>query len=141
MRRTSLLLAFLVAAGVILAGVAPASAAVPQKRVTLTGAQERPVGDRDGRGEFSWSINGRQLCYLLTVRGIRTPVAAHIHRGARGVAGGVVQALVAPANGGSAGCATLTAALATAIRTHPARYYVNVHNVQFSGGALRAQLR
>ncbi len=141
MRRTSLLVALLVAAGVILAGVAPASAAVPQKRVTLIGANESPRGDRDGRGEFSWSLNGRQLCYLLTVRGIRTAAAAHIHRGARGANGAVVVPLTAPANGGAAACATLTAALATAIRTRPGRYYVNVHNAQFPAGALRAQLR
>lgn len=116
-----------------------ASAQVPQPRVTLTGAGETAAGDKDGRGEFSWSLSGTQLCYLLSVRKIGTAVAAHIHAGKAGVDGAVRITLTAPTPA-SAGCTTVPAALAKNLRLHPASFYVNVHTAAFPAGALRAQL-
>ncbi|MGH8891792.1 MAG: CHRD domain-containing protein [Actinomycetes bacterium] len=122
---------------------APGSAAladVPQHRVTLTGAQEAPdPGDPNGRGQFSWSLDGRDLCYLLSVRRIGTAAAAHVHRGRVGVAGPVRVELGTPTPA-SAGCVTVSAALAQALRDHPRRFYVNVHTAAYPGGAVRAQL-
>jgi hypothetical protein len=139
MRRIATLLAVL-AVATLAVGSAPAVAQVPQHRVTLTGAAEPHPADRDGRGQFTWSLDGNRLCYLLSVRKFRTATAAHIHRGRRGVDNGaVVQPLETPTPA-SAACVTMAAALATAIRSHPARFYVNVHNAQFPGGGLRAQL-
>lgn len=139
MRRMAMLLAVL-AVATLAFGTAPALAQVPQHRVTLTGAKEPHPADRDGRGQFSWSLDGTRLCYLLSVRRFRTATAAHIHRGRAGVDNGaVVQPLVTPTPA-SAACVTLTAALARALRATPARFYVNVHNAQFPAGGLRAQL-
>ncbi|MDQ1621472.1 MAG: hypothetical protein QOE19_4041 [Actinomycetota bacterium] len=127
------------ATAVILAGE-PAMAQVPQKQVTLTGAKEAPTrGDANGRGQFTWSLDGTRLCYLLSVQRIGKATQAHIHRGRVGVAGNVVVPLVAPTPA-SAACATLTPALATALRNNPRRFYVNVHNARFGAGAIRAQL-
>lgn len=60
----------------------------------LTGGQEVPKpGDPDGTGRFEVSIADRadQFCYeFKDVRNIGAPTAAHILRGAAGVAGPVV---------------------------------------------------
>ena len=117
-----------------------AAAQVPQHHVALTGAKEAPTtGDANGSGEFSWSLDGTRLCYLLTAKKIGTAAAAHIHRGAVGVAGPVRVELTAP-NPASAGCKTISSTLATALRDHPRRFYVNVHTAAFPNGAIRAQL-
>ena len=42
---------------------------------------ERGNGDRNGRGSFSATLDGRQLCYGIQVKNIDDPAAAHIHRG------------------------------------------------------------
>ena len=69
---------------------------------------------------------------------IDKPQAAHIHKGRSGVAGPVVIPL------GSAykatGCQKAAKSLIEAIETNPNRYYVNIHNAKYPGGALRGQL-
>lgn len=128
------------ATAVVVVAGEPAVGQVPQKQVTLTGSQEVPgPGDANGRGQFTWSLDGTKLCYLLSSKRIGSTVAAHIHRGARGVAGPVRITLVTP-KPASAACVTLSAARATSLRTHPARWYVNVHSTALPGGAVRAQL-
>lgn len=137
-RPAALAAALVLGAAVTLPAVAVAE--VPQHSVTLTGAQEVPgPGDANGRGTFSWSLDGTQLCYLLSAKRIGTAAAAHVHRGRAGVAGPVVVELTKPTPA-SAGCATVSATLATALRDHPRRFYVNVHNVAHPAGAIRAQL-
>ena len=113
----------------------------------LTGAKEvkagESAGDPDGRGAFSATLDGRTLCYGIQVKNIDNPVAAHIHRGARDIAGPVVQPLEQPATGdpGSVGaCVRVSRTLARGLRNHPGRFYVNVHTTDFTGGAVRGQL-
>ena len=114
-------------------------------KTVLTGAAEVPgPGDADGRGEATITVNpGKaQICWVLKVRNIDPATAAHIHIGAAGTApaNNVVLGLSAPATGSSQGCATVTRALADAIRKAPGNYYVNVHNPAFPAGALPGQL-
>lgn len=89
------------------------------------------------------------LCYVLTVDGIATASAAHIHRGAAGVAGPVVANLGAPADGNAADCLTEgetgkfpgdPPGIVAEILANPAGFYVNVHNAEYPGGAVRGQL-
>jgi hypothetical protein len=111
------------------------------KEVSAEG--EKGVGDPDGRGSFSAIFDGDELCYGMAVKNIADPVAAHIHRGGRNVAGPVVQALEHPTSGdpgASSACVELTADVARAIRRNPAGFYVNVHTGDFPGGAVRGQL-
>jgi len=111
---------------------------------------DRNVGDRDGRGEaYVFGIDGdpNTLCYVLTVDMIRPATAAHIHEGSRNENGPVVVNLAAPADGNAADCLTegetgkfLDGQTVAEILENPRDYYVNVHNAQFPGGAIRGQL-
>jgi hypothetical protein len=84
-----------------------------------------------------------RLCFSIAVEGIELPAAAaHVHVGARDVAGPVVVPLTPPdAAGSSAGCVTADPALLQAIKRNPFAYYVNVHTASFPDGAVRGQLR
>lgn len=110
---------------------------------SLHGSEEAPnPGDADGQGWAAITVNpglGR-ICYTLDVSGIAPAAAAHIHEAPAGVAGPVVVPLTAPTNGSSAGCAIVSRELAMSILRDPGDYYVNVHNADFPGGALRGQL-
>jgi CHRD domain len=111
------------------------------KEVDATG--ERGTGDRNGRGSFSATFDGNELCYGLVVKNIDNPAAAHIHRGNSRTAGPVVQELDPPEDGdpgASSECVRLSRSLARAIRLNPSAYYVNVHNADFPNGAVRGQL-
>jgi hypothetical protein len=109
----------------------------------LEGANEAPVaGDPDGTGTANVRINvgTGQLCYTLQVSGIAPATAAHLHEAPAGTAGPVVVGLQAPTGGSSNGCLSIGRELALEIVREPADYYVNVHNSEFPGGALRGQL-
>jgi CHRD domain len=105
---------------------------------------DRGAGDRDGGGSFSAVIEGRELCYGLTVRDIEDPVQAHIHRGGPNTNGPIVVPLtslpVSGDPGSSAGCRTLSRRLVRQIRGNPGGFYVNVHTADFQAGAIRGQL-
>lgn len=110
---------------------------------TLDGASEVPgPGDADGMGTATVRVNpGReQLCYSITVSGIAPARAAHIHEAAAGSAGPVVIGLNAPTGGTSQGCVTVSREFAKEFIKNPGDYYVNVHNADFPGGAVRGQL-
>lgn len=111
--------------------------------VALEGEVEVPVpGDPDGTGTATIRINPGQgqLCYSLRVSGIAPATAAHIHEAPAGSAGPVVVGLQAPSNGSSSGCVAIDREEALDIIRSPEDYYVNVHNAEFPGGALRGQL-
>ncbi len=112
---------------------------------SMTGGNEAPAkGDRDGSGAATFLFpSPTKVCFALLVNSLKKPNAAHIHRGARGVAGPIVVPLVAPGSGTagvSSGCATASAAVISEIASKPASFYVNVHTSDFPGGAIRGQL-
>jgi CHRD domain-containing protein len=114
----------------------------------MTGAKEVDVngehhGDPNGRGSFSATLDGRQLCYGIQVKNINNPVAAHIHRGGPKVAGPVIQPLDQPATGdpgASSACVRISRSLARGLRRNPSKFYVNVHTADLPNGAVRGQL-
>ncbi|HXJ49304.1 MAG TPA: CHRD domain-containing protein [Candidatus Acidoferrum sp.] len=111
--------------------------------VALTGTAETPAGDPVGTGtaEFHLRAGQGQVCYQLAAKNLPAAVAAHIHRGAAGVAGPVVIPLTTPnSDGNSRGCATVARPLVKAILAAPASYYANVHTAGFPAGAIRGQL-
>ena len=99
--------------------------------------------DPDGAGHATFKIDSakNEVCYTLMVEKIGAASAAHVHKGAAGASGPPVVPMKAPdASGKSAGCAAVDAAVVKDILANPAGYYVNVHNAEFPGGAIRGQL-
>ena len=103
----------------------------------------RIVGDPNGSGEaYVFSTGDGVVCYVLEVDKIAPATAAHIHEASAGANGPVVVTLSPPTDGTSAGCIdTGDADLAADITLRESdEYYVNVHNAEYPGGAVRAQL-
>lgn len=124
--------------------------AVPAQAVTtlaasLNGANERPnPGDTDGAGFALVIIDpvAGTVRYALFSQNIGTPLQAHIHRGTSDVAGPVVVNF-APTfvNGNASGTVTTSnLTLLNEIIASPGAFYVNIHNADFPGGAIRGQL-
>lgn len=148
------------AAAAITAAVVPIGMAVAGHSNTVleadlsgraeVGTGNRVAGDPNGRGEaYVFGVDGdaKTLCYVLTVDKIGTATAAHIHEGAAGTNGPVVVTLAPPADGNAADCLTEGEAGKFAgdqtvadILANPSNYYVNVHNAEYPGGAVRGQL-
>jgi hypothetical protein len=126
-------------------------AALDGRSEVATGAKDnRLVGDPNGRGEayvFGIDNDAKTLCYVLTVAKLSGATAAHIHEGAAGTNGPVVVTLAPPADGNAADCLTegetgkfAEGQTVAEILQNPQHYYVNVHNAEFPGGAVRGQL-
>ena len=122
-------------------GGAPFSTGLTQE-VTST-----PVfaGDPDGSGTALITVNlgQREVCWEISVAGIRLPAtSSHVHRAAPAVRGPIVIALSPPdANGRSTGCTTVAnKALLQDILHSPESFYVNVHTTEYPPGAVRGQL-
>ncbi len=120
---------------------ATAAAAVSVFTTTLSGVEVPSIGDPDAIGFAVVAAipEAGLVCYGVVVFGIAPATAAHIHEAPRGVAGPVVVHLDAPSGGASSGCVA-DAEEAADIAADPGDYYVNVHNAEFPGGALRGQL-
>jgi len=105
---------------------------------------QRGAGDPDGFGSASFTFDGDQLCFGITVANLDAPVMAHIHRGGKDVNGPVVVPLTQPATGdpgASSGCVPIAADLAAEIQANPRGFYANVHTTAFPAGAVRGQLK
>jgi len=117
---------------------------------TLTGAEEVNAqgtpnqGDPNGSGTADLTFNRGQgqVCYHVMVKDIQLPaMSAHIHFAPAGKNGPIVVQISPPdATGMSMGCVDAERDLVKRIGTNPTDYYVNVHNTEFPGGALRGQL-
>jgi Cu/Zn superoxide dismutase len=141
--RTMLVLAAV--AALVLA--APAGARVQRLNANMTGAQEVPATDPDAAGTAKLRLDRakKRVCFTIRVNSsVEDVVAAHIHKGGKGVLGSIVVDLIhAPAAGPKfTGCERNVARrMIRAILRHPRRYYVNVHTMDFQGGEIRGQLR
>ncbi|MFC7490021.1 MULTISPECIES: CHRD domain-containing protein [unclassified Knoellia] len=126
-------------------------------RAEVSTTEKGVVGDPNGRGEaYVFGIDGdpTTLCYILEVSKIaeldQAPGGArmaHIHKGAKGTNGPVEVNLAFPQGGQAADCLTegeagkgLDPGEVQQILANPSAYYVNVHNTEFPGGAVRGQL-
>jgi hypothetical protein len=109
--------------------------------VSMNGKQEIPKGDPNGKGtaKLTFEPGKGKLCFSLSWTGIDKPVASHIHKGKKGVAGPVVIPIFA-GTPKHKGCVPASKSLIGKIIKNPAGYYVNIHTAKFPGGALRGQL-
>jgi hypothetical protein len=112
----------------------------------LSGEQAVPgPGDQDGQASGTLTIDDEtgEVSWEFEYSEIAVPQAMHIHMGATGEGGGVVVPLNVESRRGEgtlAGSTTAQSDVVAAILASPASYYVNIHNAEFSGGAVRAQL-
>ena len=137
----ALLLALPASGGTPASGTTGCEAPLATLEASLTGEKEVPgPGDDDGGGSAVVKVFKKKVCYRLTVENIEPAAAAHIHLGLRGEAGPVVATLEPPTDGTSRASVEIPRALSLGLREHPLRYYVNVHNEPFPGGAVRGQL-
>ncbi|MBI5300549.1 MAG: CHRD domain-containing protein [Chloroflexi bacterium] len=143
--RTILAPLFILALAVLLiASSSPVAADEGRSLKTkLTGAAEAPTpGDPDGKGKAKVVLNSddQTVCFDIKVKKVAPITAAHIHIAPVGVAGPVVVSFNVPVNGLEGCVGGVSPTLINAIRQNPSAYYVNVHNADFPGGALRGQL-
>lgn len=122
--------------------LASSQAMSPVVSSKLKGSNEAPAkGDPNGAGFVVVTFKAAKgmACWEFKgVKGIVAPNAAHIHKGRSGVAGPVVIPFGAAYK--AKGCVKAAKSLIEAIETNPNRYYANIHNAKYPGGALRGQL-
>ena len=145
MKFSNLLLAVPLIATIAIAGTTAAFAAGIEQFANLQGSNEIGGGDTNGYGAAAVTFHStRKICVGLVVDRIAIPTAAHIHQGVAGVNGPIVVSFPKIPGRGNPGsssfCADIDSTLAGQIQGNPAGFYVNVHNADFPGGALRGQL-
>ena len=141
MRKAILVLAAALVA--MLAVPTLASATDTALQAKLKGKEEEPgPGDSNGSGFAGVVLDdvANEVCFVLAWNGIETPTAAHIHRGKKGEAGPIVVGLFT-SSPTKANCVETTSTIINQIKAKPKNFYVNVHNEDFPGGAIRGQLR
>jgi hypothetical protein len=109
----------------------------------LTGAKEVPgPGDPNGSGHVVLRLRpgAGKVCARASWSRIGRPTDAHVHKGGPRVAGDVVVDLSSVVTGGRH-CTSARRGLIRQIIDHPGRYYFNIHNAAYPGGAIRGQLR
>jgi hypothetical protein len=117
----------------------------------LLGSNEVPVpgkpavGDPKGSATGLVRLQGNQVTFAFSWKGISAPTLGHIHQGVAGVNGDVKVPLFATPMPDSvtaaAGAITVSdPAIADALRADPSGFYLNLHTKEFGGGAVRGQL-
>lgn len=127
----------------IVGGAGAAASADPA--IPVSNGQETTGAEGGGHGRFRYTIDGDRFCYTLDVTGLTAgAVAAHVHVGARGVAGPVRIPLSVPnaTSFEAEGCTTVDdPAILAEIQENPRGWYVNVHTPTYPGGEVRGQLK
>ena len=130
------------AAGVLLMGVASASAATVKYQANLGPDQEVPPSKSTGKGEATATLDTatHALTYDVTFSGFASDVtAAHIHGpAATGKNAGVVVPLGNAPKSPIHGSATLTPEQEQQLQS--GMMYVNIHTKNYPAGAIRGQL-
>lgn len=143
-KRRTAMLAALVAAPLATATIAETAVAAEKFTSKMSGRQEVPKGDPNGRGvaRVTTNLERQTVCFRINMSRVGTVAAGHIHRGERGEVGPVVVELFSEATRKPRGCARGVAqATIRMIERNPGDFYVNVHNKRYPDGAVRGQLR
>jgi hypothetical protein len=135
-----------VALGVVGAAVAGSAKSVFTYKATLAPGVEipKPNAPAGAKGLFTATVTesgaSRTLKWKLTFSGLSgKAVAAHVHRGKTGVAGGVLVPLCGPCTSSQTGQAKISQDAADALEGGVA--YVNVHTVRNPAGEIRGQVK
>jgi len=124
----------------------PGATTVPAGATVLTaglsGGDEVPTpGPSGGTGTARLVLSPEgKVCTDLVTTKVDPATAAHVHTGAKGVAGPVVITLPTPKDGRASECVTADPGVVAKVIDDPAAAYVNVHTAAHPGGAVRGQL-
>lgn len=137
--KTPLILGTVLMVGAMAMPLGAAQAATVTLGAMLSGANQPDGGDPDGAGTFSVEIDAGagDFCYTVTSAGIAAPTMAHIHSGGAGVNGAPVITIDPK---GTDMCIAVEPDVLKPIVATPEAFYVNIHNAEFPGGAIRGQL-
>ena len=141
--KKTMLLAGAAAFGLAMSLAGAASAQMVMLNAKMDGKSETPPADPKATGDAMIHVDAakNQVCYTIHVKDLTSATAAHIHKGAAGVAGPPVVMLKAPdASGKVEGCADAKPDVVKDLVSNPGDYYVNVHSAEYKGGAIRGQL-
>ncbi|WP_160150225.1 CHRD domain-containing protein [Nonomuraea solani] len=110
----------------------------------LRGANEvGDAGDADGRSTVVLKISGNEVSYAVRWNKIGTPMAGHVHQGAKGVNGDVKLPFFTTALPksvlGVTGTVTADNELVKALVDNPGGFYANLHDRVHPKGAVRGQ--
>jgi hypothetical protein len=103
-------------------------------------------GDSDGSGVAVIGVGSDEVSYYIWITDIADPTAGHIHSGSASQDGGVVvdlQASFSATGSGSwvtFGSSSASTGTIASILEDPSAFYVNVHNADHPGGAVRGQV-
>ena len=103
----------------------------PNAPAKAAGVFTATVTDKKGKASIRWTLTFHRLSGKA--------MAAHIHKGASGVAGPVVVPLCGPCRNGQNARTAIDHDLAEALEK--GGYYVNVHTAKNQGGEIRGQLK
>jgi hypothetical protein len=103
-----------------------------------------PKGAAHAKGKFTASYKenskGAVLTWKLTFSGLTgKAIAAHIHKGAPGVAGNVIVPLCTPCKNGQTGKMQISKSVIKVLES--GRAYVNVHTPKNQAGEIRGQIK
>jgi hypothetical protein len=121
--------------------IAASTSMSPVVSAKLKGSSEVPKGDPNGTGLVVLHLSTAKgtACWQFShVANIAKPSVAHIHKARKGVSGPIAIPLGATYK--AKGCQKASKSLIEAVETNPNRYYVNIHNAKYPGGAIRGQL-
>jgi hypothetical protein len=100
----------------------------------------KPKAPMGASGTFSATLSGATLKWKLSFSHLSgAAAAAHIHKGAAGVAGPVLVPLCGPCKSGMTGTVKISATARKIIASKPV--YVNVHTAKNAGGEIRGQVK
>jgi CHRD domain len=128
----------------VVGGALAANSTVSAK---LSGKAEEPgPGDDDGSGEADLTLKPKKkkISFNISFEGIQDPVAGHIHKGTKKVAGPIKVPLFEDQAGVESpvsGTVKAKKKLIKKIQNDPSGWYVNLHTADFEAGAIRGQLK
>ncbi|MBC7845702.1 MAG: CHRD domain-containing protein [Flavobacterium sp.] len=108
-------------------------------KATMNGTSESSPNASTATGTATLVFNTTTKIFTVTItHNVPTPTAAHIHKGALGVAGGVIFGFSSPTSPIQYTSVALDATQEADL--FAGLYYVNVHTAAFPGGEIRGQL-
>jgi CHRD domain len=110
----------------------------------LSGKAEEPGPGDDGSGEATLNLKKKKISFNISFEGIQNPVAGHIHKATKKVAGPIKVTLFENQAGVTSpvsGTVQAKKKLIKKIKNDPNSWYVNLHTPDFQAGAIRGQLK